>query len=149
MSNQIFSIMKKIKFNWCVLIFIIGIIGNQSWALAKNNIVGSSTEICFDGTWKEEEGEPRSLPIALPITAETDCSYSVFIYNQSPRHTIGITILDSYGGIVYSYEVSAQESAYIVIPIDGLSEGEYTLELRNPSGGYLYGSFVKLSKKRD
>lgn len=47
------------------------------------------------------------------------------------------------GTIVREQIVSNAEVTHVVIPVQDLEVGTYTLELRNKWGGYLYGEFYK------
>lgn len=128
--------------NLRILILFLGILFHYS-AYSSNEYINAenSVKIEMDGEWKE--GSPRSLaPSIIPFTAFSN-GYTLEIQNVTPNCNISIQIIDEMGQAVFEDAVSKDESSYIVIGIDALQDGYYTLEIRNAAGGYVYGTFLK------
>lgn len=68
----------------------------------------------------EQEGNTLSVSVGAPLSDTT------------------VRLIDK-SGKVYEYDYSADQSAFIVISLDALDSGRYTLELTNRLGGYLLG----------
>lgn len=84
---------------------------------------------------------PRTRSISSPFTAYHDAS-TVTIYNDKPVCDLTIAIIDQETGAeVYSQEVSAENSGYVIIPVSDLGDGSYCLTISNPEAGYVYGYF--------
>ncbi len=99
----------------------------------------SLQELSLDGEWGNIKRSPTPT---ITIKAYTD-GYSIFIQHPSPNSDITVRIVKENGIVVCENEIPAIETTYILIPIDTLPEGVYTLELTNKWGNYLYGSFVR------
>ncbi|GEM_PF-295873 len=141
---------EKCMKNWWIritLFCILGICCQSVLCLESKSVlhVESVQELILNGEWKIIK---RSLSPTLPISAYTDGG-TLIILNQSPNRDIAIRITDSYGTAVIQQQISAAETAYILIPIDMLPEGIYTLELTTAWGDYLYGEFARYETLSD
>ena len=96
----------------------------------------SGAKIVLDGEW--EEG-PRSISPSTPVSAYITGAL-LFIQSSTLRSDIVVTIVKN-KTIVYEQTVPASQTANIGISVTDWEEGNYTLELRNQWGGYLYGDF--------
>lgn len=89
----------------------------------------------LNGRW---EVKARSLS---PIPTASYDSQSIYIENPSPNCDITITITSSTGEEVYRQTFSESQTAYMVIRIENLTSGQYTLQMANNQGNYLTGVF--------
>lgn len=76
-----------------------------------------------------------------PPTATIDGDV-LFIQSTSQNCDITINIIANEGYTVHEQTVPASATGYFSISLDGLPSGTYTLTLRNPTGGFLYGYFT-------
>ncbi len=105
-----------------------------SYSMINEGIIISFNE----GHWNVAHKE-RSL--YFPFTAYHDAN-TVTIYNDKPVCDLTIMVTDTESGAeVYSVEVSAESSSYIVLPVSDLGSGNYCLTISNPEAGYVYGYF--------
>lgn len=96
-----------------------------------------STEyVIFDGVWRENS---RSLS-PTPFTAFLSNS-QLTIECTAPDYDIYITIIDTNGKSVWQRYVTAPETTFVSISLNGWSQGNYTLTISNDYGGYLQGTF--------
>lgn len=96
-----------------------------------------STEYAiFDGVWRENS---RSLS-PTPFTAFLSNS-QLTIECTAPDYDICITIVDANGKSVWQRNVSAPETSFVSISLNGWSQGSYTIIISNDYGGYLQGTF--------
>ena len=117
------------------------------WVLSLMLLTLSST--CYSMTDEEDNISLNVVWIVpdkgrsffFPFTATHDAS-TVTIYNDKPVCDLIIAIIDQETGAeVYSQEVSAENSGYVVIPVSDLGDGSYCLTISNPEAGYVYGYF--------
>lgn len=112
------------------------------WGLplqAKESSSYSAEDIYIDGYWRDIP-YTRSLP-SIP-TASYDSQF-IYIENPSQDCDITITIMSNTGEEVYNQTVSQCQTACILVSIENLSAGKYTLQLTNENGGCLTGTFSK------
>lgn len=117
----------------------------RMWVLSLVLLILPS--ICYSMT-NEEKAIPLSSnwwelarSLSSPFTAYHDAS-TVTIYNDKPVCDLTITITDQAScAEVYSLEVSAESSSYMVLPVSGLGSGNYCLTISNPEAGFVYGYF--------
>ncbi len=125
---------------WSIRLFstlVLSCILASSHAASYNYYEEAKENIDLTGSWK---GGTKSLS-PIPIQASID-GESLFLENQQPTCDIEITITNSEGIIVYNKKVLASETAFIIIPVTELQTEMYILELRNPTNGYLKGTFI-------
>ncbi len=110
-----------------------------------------SAKLCVEHNMKNTVpmvcgGDWGSIPKTRSLTPESPTASIngnlLIIENPSRDCDIEISITDDEGFPVYEQTVPAASTGYIPIPLGGFPSGTYTLTLRNPSGGYLYGSFT-------
>lgn len=78
-----------------------------------------------------------------PITAYIESSL-LYIRNDKPEGALDIAIVSGKSGrVVWEQVVPEAATALVIIPLDTLPVGEYTLQVANEWGGYLCGSFRK------
>lgn len=65
------------------------------------------------------------------------------IYGESNDCNIVVNIQDSCGRTIIQKEIPFTDTSLVIIPIDNLPDGSYTLQLSTSSGDYLSGSFNK------
>lgn len=65
------------------------------------------------------------------------------IYSESNDCNIVVNIQDSYGRTIIQKEIPFTDTSLVIIPIDNLPDGSYTLQLSTSSGNYLSGNFDK------
>lgn len=71
-------------------------------------------------------------------------SSTLYIQNDKPDGAIDIAIVSGKSGVVvWEQVVSEAATALVVIPLEGLPSGSYSLQMVNEWGGYLCGSFRK------
>ena len=115
-----------------VLSLILVILPTISYSMINEN-----NDVILKGSWHLKP----ERDLYLPFTAYHDAN-TVTIYNDKPVCDLTITITDQANGAeVYSLEVSAESSSYIVLPVSGLGSGNYCLTISNPEAGYVYGYF--------
>lgn len=113
----------------------------SSLALASDFYVNYNSEVSIQlaGEWK---GAKRTFPSIIPFTASIN-GFALYIENSRPDCDLTIQIIDGFTGqTVIEEAVPKTDASYIVIPIDALPDGNYTLEIRNVFGGYIYGGFI-------
>lgn len=116
----------------CFLSVLLAILPIISYAM-----IDEHSTVILKGSWYPRP--ERSL--FFPFTAYHDAS-TVTIYNDKPVCDLIIAIIDQETGAeVYSQEVSAENSGYVVIPVSDLGDGSYCLTISNPEAGYVYGYF--------
>lgn len=90
----------------------------------------------FNGNWESENKERNltKLPISGKIT-----NGLLILTNSQPDRTLYLEIRDAQGISILTKEVRQENSAYIVIPLDALQDGEeYMLILTSSvEGDYL------------
>ncbi len=65
------------------------------------------------------------------------------IHSESNDCNIVVNIQDSYGRTIIQKEIPSTDTSLVIIPIDNLPDGSYTLQLSTSSGNYLSGNFNK------
>lgn len=119
---------------WIMIVLAFSVLVN-SFMYAEHK----GEKITLNGRWNEQE---RSLSSTVPVSAYINGDI-LFIQSLTSRVDINITIVKD-GIVFYEQTVPAAQTANIVgIPLAKLERGDYTLELRNQWGGYLYGEFFK------
>lgn len=123
-------------FSVCVVLFAMLV-----WGLPIQAMVSSLhqlEEISIEGRWENVSCRSfTSTPVA---------SYdSQFIYIENPSQNCDITviIISSTGEEVHNQTVTRLQTAAILVSIENLSAGKYTLQLTNENGGCLTGTFSK------
>lgn len=98
----------------------------------------------IDCNWLQEPTKKVDKSFSyFPITAYVESSV-LYIQNDKPNGAINIAIVSQKSGhVVWEQVVPESATSLVVIPLEALSAGEYTLQLVNEWGGYLYGSFRK------
>lgn len=85
----------------------------------------------WGGRWNSSKNSYSIIP-QLPFTHEV-YDEIVIIYNSQPDRDIHCEILDEYGNVVQSYDISQINSAYIALPINNLpSNHTYMIVLTSP-----------------
>lgn len=98
----------------------------------------------FGHQWSEDPSSDveRSLVLSF-ITAYIESS-TLYIQNDKPNGAIDIAIVSEKSGVVvWEQVVPEAATALVVIPLEGLPSGSYSLQLVNEWGGYLCGLFRK------
>lgn len=124
-------------FSVCMALFAMLI-----WGLplqARESSSHYAEDLYIDGHWRDIP-YTRSLP-SIP-TASYDSQF-IYIENPSQDCDITITIMSNTGEEVYNQTVSQCQTACILVSIENLSAGKYTLQLTNENGGCLTGTFSK------
>lgn len=86
----------------------------------------------WGGRWDIPDKKRCNIIFQLPFTHEV-YDEIVIIHNSQPDRDIHCEILDEYGNVVQSYDVSQINSAYIVLPISNLpSNHTYMIVLTSP-----------------
>lgn len=96
----------------------------------------AESKIMIEGTWGINT---RSLS-HIPFTAKISYA-NLSVECTSPNYDISITLTDSNGEAVWQRDITASETSFVFIPLDGLPRGSYTLRISNDYGGYLWGTF--------
>lgn len=104
----------------------------------------NQTTIESAGNWEEGERDKELRSISrIPIHIYTD-GHFIYIQNTNPYCDVTVTIRNNQtGAMEYKETFPEAATSYMVISIEQLSAGSYTLELTNPHGGYLTGTFNK------
>ncbi len=119
----------------CILSIMLAILPTVSYSMTNEKEI-----IPLNSDW-DTSGTPSARSLFSPFTAYHDAS-TVTIYNNKPAWDLTITITDTESGAeVYSLEVSAESSSYIVLLVSGLGSGNYCLTISHPEAGYVYGYF--------
>lgn len=93
--------------------------------------------------WEIEEDGVEKDFFYPPITAYIESSV-LYIRNDKPEGALDIAIVSGKSGrMVWEQVVPEAATALVIIPLDTLPAGEYTLQVANEWGGYLCGSFRK------
>lgn len=94
-------------------------------------------DIPLNGSWNEKE---RSVPPDIPIIAFME-NRQLVIKSFSLRSDITIQVIGSLS-LAYEETVFAEKTGYILIDLDKMKNGVYTLSLTNQWGDLLYGEFM-------
>ena len=74
----------------------------------------------------------RSFTSEIPISGRVSNGLLI-LTNERPDRNITFTLADSEGSIIIRKEIPQENTSYMVIPLDGLQEGEtYTVTLTSP-----------------
>ncbi len=94
------------------------------------------------GEWTQD-AETRSIILA-PFNAYID-GYSISIESINPIYDLEISIVNNQNGNeVYNAQIEKEASNYILIPINNLTDGEYSLTISDMnSNSRAYGYFNK------
>lgn len=96
--------------------------------------------------WQDSDSNDEKIDKDLlypPITAYIESSL-LYIRNDKPEGALDIAIISGKSGrVVWEQIVPEAATALVIIPLDTLPAGEYTLQVANEWGGYLCGSFRK------
>lgn len=114
--------------------------------MQKAHAFWSNEETTIDtgGNWTSSPDNPNRRSISrIPIHIYTD-GHFIYIQNTNPYCDVTVTIRSNQtGAMEYKETFPEAATSYMVISIEQLSAGSYTLELTNPHGGYLTGTFNK------
>ena len=95
------------------------------------------------GVW---EGKARSLTPEIPISGRVSNGLLI-LTNECPDRPIVVTLTDSQRSIIIRKEFPQENTSYMVIPLDGLQEGEtYIVTLTSPYPVDCLTAFVNLKK---
>ena len=140
MKRMNFRRIKK-QLTLMLLVFCINAWGdcNVNAVLSKDN---KSLEV--EGKWIHEENENRSL-IDIPISIYQNSQYLI-IQDSKPVNTVTVRITcNDSGATVFENVYPQGQTGLIMIPMDGWSVGNYTIELfGRENNGYLWGTFQLL-----
>lgn len=130
---------KKLFRSTGVAIIAILLLGFTSQARAENkNVTWTGCK------WSENSGSDSDRDLFYPpITAYIESSI-LYIRNDKPAGALDIAIVSGKSGrVVWEQVYPEAATTLVIIPLDTLPAGEYTLQLANEWGGYLCGSFRK------
>lgn len=86
-------------------------------------------DVIVNGVWSELS---RSFTSEIPISGRVSNGLLI-LTNERPDRNITFTLADSEGSIIIRKEIPQENTSYMVIPLDGLQEGEtYTVTLTSP-----------------
>lgn len=106
----------------------------------------SSEEAKMYGHWTEIKPGTRSLTPEIPISGRVSNGLLI-LTNECPDRPIVVTLTDSQGSIIIRKEFPQENTSYMVIPLDGLQEGEtYIVTLTSPYPVDCLTAFVNLKK---
>lgn len=114
------------------ILFITCLLSQSIWA--KND----KKEIPLHGEWKEGI---RSVSSTIPVSVFINEGI-LSLHSSTQRSDITICISKE-GEKVYEKTVSASMTDCVIIDLTGFGEGDYTVELRNQWGDYLWGELGK------
>ena len=104
----------------------------------------AAQEAKFTGRWTEIKRNIFSLEI--PISGRVSNGLLI-LTNERPDRPIVVTLTDSEGSIIIRKEFPQENTSYMVIPLDGLQEGEtYIVTLTSPYPIDCLTAFVNLKK---
>lgn len=126
----------KVSYSKICLTLLIIISGVTMQNLHAEEKSASKEHIELDGPWHLQT---RSLP-STPFTASLRGD-ELTLECTSPNYDISITLTDINGEAVWQRDITASETSFVFIPLDGLPRGSYTLRISNDYGGYLWGTF--------
>lgn len=105
-----------------------------------------NTKLNLTGHWEEVEYGNYSLMPHIPISGRVSNGLLI-LTNERPDRLIVVTLTDSEGSIIIRKEFPQETTSYMVIPLDGLQEGEtYTVTLTSPYPVDCLTAFVNLKK---
>lgn len=106
----------------------------------------NSEGLTMKGTWGELEFDTFSLVSKYPISGKV-LNGLLILTNERPDRPIVVTLTDSQGSIIIRKEFPQENTSYMVIPLDGLQEGEtYIVTLTSPYPVDCLTAFVNLKK---
>lgn len=106
----------------------------------------NNTELSLDGSWKLSDDVLRSLTPEIPISGRVSNGLLI-LTNERPDRPIVVTLTDSQGSIIIRKEFPQENTSYMVIPLDGLQEGEtYIVTLTSPYPVDCLTALVNLKK---
>lgn len=76
----------------------------------------------------------------MPFTVSIS-DFQLTLECTAPDYDVCITIIDTNGKSVCQRYVTAPETTFVSISLNGWSQGNYTLIISNDYGGYLQGTF--------
>lgn len=95
----------------------------------------SSEDVKMYGHWTEVKPDTRSFTSNIPISGKMSNGLLI-LTNERPDRDITFTLTDSKGSIIIRKEFPQETTSYMVIPLDGLQEGEtYIVTLTSPYPG--------------
>lgn len=124
---------------WYLQVCTLFIISSLPLQRTYAEVVDSPVEspVFLKGQWIQNV--PRSI-FPIPFIASISNS-QLTLECTAPNYDIYITIIDTNGKSVWQRNVTAPETTFVSISLNGWSQGSYTLIISNDYGGYLQGTF--------
>lgn len=101
--------------------------------------LAKAEKVPLNGDW-DDKGL-RSAVVEQPVLVDKEGDMLII---QCVRTSSDLTVrITGENGEMHEYTYPALETALIVIDLTHMDAGAYTIELTNPIGGYLLGTFEK------
>lgn len=110
----------------------------RSLSIQKIHAENISNEyaVVVEGVWTV----PLRNISPIPFTASIS-DFQLTLECTAPDYDIYITIIDTNGKSVWQRYVTAPETTFVSIPLNGWSQESYTFIISNDYGGHLQGTF--------